>query len=580
MLPHIRKLLLIGLLSLSASRAWAGRTDAGGETVWDQIMAAQADRGMRQGAKYMDLKQYETAVREFSRAVQANPNDPATHLMLGVAYYWDGQVELSLQEYRKSLELDPRNSQAWLLIGISLAWKGDGKGAYAAFKKSEELDPQRGDAQMNLGSIEESMGLMPEALEHTRKAVSLDNKNPLYHYQLGMLYRKLGRDADCIESLRRALRYAPDFEDALLELGAAEERTGEIKPAMHSFRKAVDLKSRDAVARFRLGRLYIRDGESKRARAVLAEAFHLTPEEGGGGLRLSVSYSGGRRPAAGGAGSEAAPAGTPPPSEPNDPLEVFARNLERIPLDQSAVMDVDLITVPKPKLVKAPLESASALGKALSKRLADTEATPKAVRRQYQLRAAGAEARAGQVRQILDDLRSLLQNSPEGSDTRLGMNLTFTRLADAAPSRSRGAAETQPKVAYEPRQVGNDMGLWVIGTAWMGLVEEVLPEAGEAPEHPDTSDWWVSTGLGYAAVGDGQKALSAFERAVALDPANPTALLGRGVASVMNGSEEAAVACLREALRLDPKNRAAREGLKWLLRPAAPKATAKKGESP
>lgn len=572
MLAHIRSLAVaIALFCGLAAPAGAGRTEPGGQTVWDQIMADQADRGMRQGARYLDAKLYDLAVREFTRAVQANPKDPATHMMLGVAYYWNGQVDLSLQEYRKALEFDPKSAQAWLLVGISLAWNGDSKGAYEAFQKSAALDPQRADVQMNLGSIEESLGMMTEALEHSRRAVALDNKNPLYHFQLSMLYRKLGRDGDCIESLRRALRAFPEFEDALLGLGAADERTGDLKSAMRSFRKAVDLKSRDAVARFRLARLYLLDGDSRRAREVMSEAFHLTPEEGSGGLRLSVSYAGGHKEPAQGDGGKGQPgqAEPAPEADANDPLAVFLRNLERIPLDQGAVMDVDVVFVPQPKLIKVPAESASALRKALSRRLADSEGAPKAVRRQYQLRPAKPEARARQIQQVLAELSGLLKSAPEGSDTRLGMNLTFTRLADASSGRADDGPA--PKVSYEPRQVGNDLGLWVIGTGWMGLVEEVLPEAGEPASHPDQSDWWVTTGLGYATVGDGQRALKAFERASALDPGSVSALLGRGVASVMTGNEAGAVAALREVLRVNPKNRAAKEGIKWLMRPAAPK---------
>jgi tetratricopeptide (TPR) repeat protein len=452
------------------------------------------------------------------------------------------------------------------------------QGAYEAFQKAAELDPQRADIQMNLGSIEESLDLMDKALEHTRRAVLLDGKNPLYHYQLAMLYRRLGRDTDCIDSLHRALGLFPDFEDAILELGAAEERSGDLKSAQHSFRKAVDLKARDAVARFRLARLMLQGDDAGHARTMMSEAFHLTPEEGGGGLRLSVSYAGGHKAASapGAVGQPGTP--TPPPpaeNDPNDPLSVFTRNLERIPLDQSAIMEVDVVFVPKPKLVKAPNESASSLRKALSQRLSDSEGGPKATKRQYQLRAAKPEERVAQVRQIMDDLRTLLKSAPEGADTRLGMNLTFTHLADAGPGPARGDAENPPKVSYEPRQVGNDLGLWVIGTGWMGLVEEVLPESGEPPSHADRSDWWVATGLGYAILGDGQKALSAFMRAAQLDASSVPAQLGRSVGSVMTGDETGAIKALTEALRLDPNNRAAKEGLKWLNRQAAPKESPK-----
>ena len=45
----------------------------------------------------------------------------------------------------------------------------------------------------------------------------------------------------------------------------------------------------------------------------------------------------------------------------------------------------------------------------------------------------------------------------------------------------------------------------------------------------------------------------------------------------MTGDEAGAVAALRAALRVDPKNRAAQDGIKWLLRPAATKQPAQAG---
>jgi tetratricopeptide (TPR) repeat protein len=156
------------------------------------------------------------------------------------------------------------------------------------------------------------------------------------------------------------------------------------------------------------------------------------------------------------------------------------------------------------------------------------------------------------------------------------MNLTFTHPTDAGRADANPNPANPPKVTYEPRQVGNDMGLWVIGTGWMALVAEILPEPGEAPPHADSADWWTALGLAYASVGEGQRATEAFMNATRLDAASAPAWLGRGVAAVMSGDEDGAVAALRRALALDPQNKAASDGLKWLLRPSTPKAAAQK----
>jgi len=546
--------------------ARAEKTEPGQDTIWDQIMAAQAVRGMRQGHKYIEEKRYELALQEMKRAVAADPKNAVGHMLLGVAQYWNGLVDESIASYDVAINLDPASAQAYLLLGISYAWKGDAPASERAFRRATELEPTRADAQMNLGSIRESRGDVPEALSLFRTAVDLDKKNPLYRFQLGQLYRKLGRDADAAEQLREAVRLEPSYEDAMLELGCAEERLHEEKSAIGTLKKAVSLKPGDSVARMRLARLYLKADDHKKARATLLDAFHLTPEAGGSGLQLSVAYAGGQRPAKPGEAPQKPKASEPEPDD-TDPLALFERNLRRVPLDQGAMMKVDAVFLPRPKLVRSEPGEGRSLKKALARAHdgAAGGASPHAVRRDYALKPGEAAARDEQVRKIMEDLRKTMAEAPADTDARLGMNLTFTRPVEAG----RGDAENPAKVSYQPRQVGNDMGLWVIGTGWMALVAEVLPESDSAPEHPDDSDWWTATGLAHAGVGEGQRADSAFRRASALDSSSVPAWLGRGVSSVMIGDETGAVAALRRALEIQPKNKAAADGLKWLLRPAA-----------
>ncbi len=578
-LPRLRSIFCVFVslwfaVAVLPVAARADKTEPGQETVWDQIMAAQAVRGMRQGHLYIVEKKFDLALQEMRRAVAADPKNPVGHMLLGVAQYWNGQVDESIGSYNTAISLDAASAQAYLLLGISYAWKGDAPASERAFRRAAELDPGRADAQMNLGSIRETRGDVPEALALFRKAVDLDKKNPLYRFQLGQLYRKLGRDADAAEQLREAVKLESAYEDAMLELGCAEERLKEDKAAVATLKRAVSIKPGDSVARMRLARLQLKAGERAKARETLIHAFHLTPESGGPGLQLSVSYTGGKRAAK--PGEIPDKSNEPEPNQETDPLAVFERNLRRVPLDQGAVMRVDAVFLPRPQLVRDEPGEGRSLKKALARMHEGAPgggtAVPQAVRRDYALKPGDAGPRDEQVKQIMEDLRKTMREAPADTDARLGMNLTFTRPIEAG----RGDAENPAKVSYQPRQVGNDMGLWVIGTGWMALVAEVLPESGEKPDHPDDSDWWTATGLAHAAVGEGQRADSAFRRATELDPASVPAWLGRGVSSVMIGDEPGAVAALRKTLEISPKNKAAADGLKWLLRPAA--STRDKGD--
>jgi XTP/dITP diphosphohydrolase len=573
-LPVIVKSLAVAVYLLMPMPLHAEKTEPGSETVWDQLMKAQARRDLRQGHELLEQKKYPEALAEMKKAVAMSPRDPVAHALLGVAQYWNGLVDESIVSYDSSLALEPANAQTHLLKGISQAWKGDADGATASFMKSAELDPARADAHMNLGSIRETAGDYPRALELFRKAVELDKKNPLYRFQLGALYRKLGRDPEAVEQFTEAVKLEPSYEDALLELGCAQERLRDYKAAAAALKKAVSLKPGDSVARLRWARLLIQNGDRARARRVMSEAFNLTPENGGAGLQLSVAYSGGKKIAPPHEqGEQPKPAPVPEP-EPADPLAMFERNLRRVPLDQGAVLHLDAVFLPKPKLVKSgPGVEGSSLKKALAAAAqgGPDAAAPRSVRRDFPMKAADAAAREKEIARIMDDLRRVMADAPPGSDARLGMNLTFTRPVDAG----RAEEGSPSKVSFQPRDVGNDMGLWVMGTGWMALAAEVLPEPGEAPAHPQDADWWAATGLAYAAVGESQRAMGAFLRATELDPKSVPGWLGRGTAAVMSGDESSAIGALRKVLELEPKNKAAQQGLKWLLTPAA--AAAKKG---
>jgi len=571
-LPRLRALGGVAALALvlalaAAGAARADKTEPGSETIWDQIMAQQAHNELREASDDLQQRRYGSALHIARHAVAVDPRDPAARLMLGVAQYWNGMVDDSIASYKSALELDANSSQAHLLLGISYGWKGDQEQAEAEFRRATELDPTRPDAQMDLGSVIEGRGDYQGALACFRKALDLDRKNALYHFQLGTLYRKLGRDPDAADEFRAALKEQPNYEDALLELGCAQDRLGQSSDAIATLKRAVELKPGDAVARMRLARLYDADGQRAKAREVLIGAFHLTPEGDGDGLQLSMAYAGGKKPESSDAPQKPAdkkPEAPPPDS--NDPLAVFERNLRRVPLDQSAVLHVDAMFLPRPKLVKQAPGETSSLKRALAQaNSGDQQTAAKAVRRDYPLTAADAAGREQQIQKIMADLRSVMQSAPPDSDARLGMNLTYNHASDA---RSAGPASA-PKVIYEPRQVGNDMGLWVIGSGWMALVAEVLPERGDKPERPDDADWWTAIGLAHASVGEGQSAGEAFARATQLDPRSSAAWLGRGVAAAISGDEGGAIAALKRVLAIDPRNKAAADGIKWLTRPAA-----------
>lgn len=550
-------LILAVLASPAAAKATAP------DTVWDQIFLSQAERMMREGALRIASGEYDQAVQVLARAVVTAPREPDARILLGSAYYWQGQVDEALTEFQEALKLDPKNAQAHQLIGIAYAWKGDVDAAYASFKEAARLAPDRPDILMNLGSVEEARGELSRALDLFRDAVRGEPEYPLYREQLGMLYARLGRVPEAQEQLETALRLYPGYQDALLELGALREREGDLDGAVDRFKRAVRLKPRDSVARFRLAAALLKQRKEREARSALSEAFEVTPSAKSGRIALSAAFGGKPSPGQGGESTSTAPAAGAAPA---DPVDQIQKNLERLPPGAEATVEIQLAYLPPPRLeIQKPGEGrgqlgGGGLGRALGGRLgagAPTEAPssgpasgPMIAKREFVL-SADPKIRQGQIQRVVGDLRKAARNLPPGGRMHLSMN-----------AQLKQGGQEGPAVSFEPRRVGNDLGLWVMGTGWMSLVEESMDDLAAR----DEAEARLAAGLGNLALGRGEPAAADFERAAREQPGEVLAYLGLAAARIEAGDEPGAAETYRRALKLDPKNQTAKEAIEWLKR--------------
>ncbi len=67
---------------------------------------------------YMDNRDWNATVTVLEEALQVEPNNPAIHVNLGIAYRGQGKLEQAQASYEKALELDPSNPDPYLNLAI------------------------------------------------------------------------------------------------------------------------------------------------------------------------------------------------------------------------------------------------------------------------------------------------------------------------------------------------------------------------------------------------------------------------------------------------------------------------------
>lgn len=113
---------------------------------------------------------FDKALDEYAKLLQANPKDAIAYNDLGYGYYTRGKFESAETNLRKSVEFDPKNKRAWSNLGMSLAQLERYEESLAAFEKSVN----RPQALCNVAFIQAAQGKWVEARDSYAMALKLE----------------------------------------------------------------------------------------------------------------------------------------------------------------------------------------------------------------------------------------------------------------------------------------------------------------------------------------------------------------------------------------------------------------------
>ncbi len=511
-------------------------------------MLEQSRSDMRRGMGEMSVAGYQAAANSFAKAIIKNPKDSLPHFLYGASLYWSGKVDDAMSEYREGLRLEPRSAMGYQLLGIAWGWKGNISQAQENFLHAVQLDPNKADSHMNLGSTYMVEQKFDKALDSFRKAVELAPRQALFHYQLATLYDFMGRDNQAEESYKKALKYFAGYEDAQLALAALYEKQDRIEDALKFYKKAVHTKPGDYVARLRYAYLLLRQGQTEKAREVLEAAFSIVRFKDDG-LALNAVYRT--------SGHNA--------QDFQKQIEQFKNNLLKVPSAKDIQVEVTLEYNPKAK----EEESASPKSKfeeayqtLRAEQAADYGATAMSFQRSFVLNAADEKERTAQVEQLVQELAQAVTAGGEKYD--VNMTLQGRTMDFNSPNALTQNRTTAPKAVYDPRIVGNDMGLWVMGKTWVRYVEDISADLQEEILNGGNENYLLLQGLAALLSGQSGQAKEAFLSAQAKNAKDVLPLLGLGTAAVIDGNDEQAATYYRQALQIVPGNKTAKKNLKVL----------------
>ncbi|MDI6743323.1 MAG: tetratricopeptide repeat protein [Smithella sp.] len=204
---------------------------------------------MNKGISFLELGNYNNAIRELLEAEKYHSRNPKIQYYLGMAYHGKGMESEAIEKFKKAISLDKKYSEAHNYLGKLY------------------MDNERWD----------------EAIDQFEKAL----ENYLYDtpsyalYNMGWAYYSKKDYNRALVQYREVIRSDPQtrlMPQIMKNIGLLYYDQNNLVEAAHHFEKSVEMDSSLFDAYFLLGQTYLKMNESGKARSAFQKVLDLAPE--------------------------------------------------------------------------------------------------------------------------------------------------------------------------------------------------------------------------------------------------------------------------------------------------------------
>jgi tetratricopeptide (TPR) repeat protein len=243
------------------------------------------------------------AMREYRRALKADPELPDALLKLAELLSHRGESAASSALYRRYLEQVPESIAARRELAMALLAAGDQDQALQEMEEIVALEPGRADLHGTLAFVSLLSDRPDRATRAYRRVLALRPDSALVRYQLARLHESQDRADSAEAQYRLSLRSAPKHIDThqgladLLIANAPAPSVGQelrVTPALQEaeelLQRVIALDGKSLAARWSLGPLLAREGRYEASIRQFEAILELSPDEYEAHLYLGGLY--------------------------------------------------------------------------------------------------------------------------------------------------------------------------------------------------------------------------------------------------------------------------------------------------
>jgi Flp pilus assembly protein TadD len=165
----------------------------------------------KRGDSYAQLKQYDNAIRDFSKAIELDPNKAIYYGQRGYSFMRLKQYDNAIRDYSSAIERDPNGFLYYGNRGDSYATLKQYDNAIRDYSKAIELNPNKARYYGNRGYSYAQLKQYDNAIRDFSSAIERDPNKAIYYTGRGDSYMKLKQydDANRDFSKAKAIKLDP-----------------------------------------------------------------------------------------------------------------------------------------------------------------------------------------------------------------------------------------------------------------------------------------------------------------------------------------------------------------------------------
>ncbi len=233
---------------------------------------------LRQGANYLEQKQYDEALGEYDKAVTTDSNSAQAFAGRADAYHFTGEREKAIDDYTAAISLGLNSAEIYRRRGFDQKSVLNFDKALADYTEAIKSDPNDGASYAGRCQTYLDNRQFELALNDCRRAIELNPEDAAAYVSRGNAYLAKNQNDLALADFNKSLNLQPENAAAFLGRGNAYYNKENYDKALDDFSQTVRLDSQNPAVYGLRGLIYQKTDRDEKAITDFTEAIRLNPE--------------------------------------------------------------------------------------------------------------------------------------------------------------------------------------------------------------------------------------------------------------------------------------------------------------